>query len=126
MNIHRVTRQVGFLCLLAWMGFTLGACDSSEAGPPQVEPVDPLVAQALTLSLQDENRARFTYARVLMDLGEIEPFDNVVLAEIQHVAKVSGLFTDRGLDVPASDWTEDNVQTFDSRADACAAGGVWP
>jgi hypothetical protein len=73
-------------------------------------------------AIQDEYRARETYAKVLSDLGDMTPFLNVVAAEGQHVDAVGALFTTRRLDVPLSEWDETNVPTYESRRLACVAG----
>ena len=91
------------------------------------DPGDPIgfdPEATLKPALQDEFRMHFTYAKVLTDLGAITPFSNMVLSEGQHVAALAGLFTSRGLEVPTSDWSQGNVPTYGTRAEACAAAAL--
>jgi hypothetical protein len=94
-------------------------CAADEPEPP--EPPDPEMVAGMETAIQDEYRARETYAKVLADLGDLTPFLNIVSSEGQHVDAVAGLFLSRDLDVPASEWDETNVPVFESRALACAA-----
>lgn len=85
----------------------------------------PLTAEeidAITLSIQDEYHALFTYTKVIADLGELKPFSKIVLAETKHVNVVGRLFTKHGLGIPASEWSESNVTTFVELLDACIGG----
>jgi hypothetical protein len=90
---------------------------STSRGGPAFDPTE-----AMTTAIQDEYHAQAVYAKVLTDLGDITPFANIVLAEGNHVAAIAALFTDRGWAVPASEWDDTNVPTFDSRLAACEAG----
>jgi hypothetical protein len=76
---------------------------------------------AMERAIQDEYHAEAVYKRVLADFGEVWPFSNIVQAEARHAAAVAGLFTKRGLEIPASQWNLDNVPRFNSVAEACAA-----
>jgi hypothetical protein len=77
---------------------------------------------AMDVAIQDEYHAEATYAKVLADLGDITPFNTIVLAEVQHVASMAGLYDSRDLPIPQSQWTEVNVPTFESRTEACVGG----
>jgi hypothetical protein len=81
----------------------------------------PEMVAGMETAIQDEYRARETYAKVLADLGDLTPFLNIVSSEGQHIDAVAGLFLSRDLDVPASEWDATNVPVFESRALACAA-----
>jgi len=76
----------------------------------------------MTTAIQDEYRAKTTYAKVLAELGDMTPFSNIVNAETNHVASIATLFVNRGLPVPASAWTADDAPTFDTRLAACLGG----
>lgn len=78
--------------------------------------------EMLQLSIRDEYRARYTYWGVVTDFGGRTPFSNIVEAEAQHIDAVSRLFASRGLDVPPSEYTVDNVPRFSTFTEACAAG----
>jgi hypothetical protein len=52
------------------------------------------------------------------------PFANIIRAEQQHARSLAGLFTARGMAVPASLWSPSNVPRFTTVREACAAGVV--
>ena len=84
--------------------------------------VDAGLLAILNADLQDEDRAEAIYRGVLLDFGsETRPFANIVLAEVWHASAVAGLFTARGLPVPASLWSPANVPRFTTLRAACAA-----
>jgi len=76
----------------------------------------------MTVSIQAEHYALFTYSKVLADFGGVQPFSNIRDAEQRHVDSIGGLFTTRGLEIPPSVWDESNVPTFTRLRDACLAG----
>ncbi len=86
-----------------------------------IQPATPEVLSAMERAIQDEYHAEATYSRILADLGNAWPFTNIVRAERRHIEAEAGLFTNRGLNVPASRWNSDNVARFDSIREACAA-----
>lgn len=90
--------------------------------PTPQPPAAERLQEVLTLAIQDEYRAAYTYGRVLLDLGDRTPFSHVVEAEWQHVEVLSRLFSARGLAVPGSLNTLDDVPRFESFRDACQAG----
>ena len=94
------------------------ACVEDENNEP---PEPPAFLGAMATALQDELRAMITYQQVLADINSNVPFNSLYLAESEHVSAVTGLFTNRGLPVPESEWTADNVPRFDTRLEACQA-----
>lgn len=84
-------------------------------------PSGPRLVEMLNQGIQDEYRFSATYSAVLIDFGDRTPFSNIVDAERQHIDAMSQLFTNRGLDVPASDWTIGTVPRFPTFKAACAA-----
>jgi len=119
-----------FLSLTLGSGLLLAACGGGATVTRN--PVAPAVSSAptaadlaiegsLTGAIQDEYRAEATYQRVLAEHGSVLPFVNIARAEQQHAASIAGLFTSRGLSVPARAWTVDNVPGFASVSEACAA-----
>jgi hypothetical protein len=88
----------------------------------KIPPADDALVTMLTLAIQDEYHAYWTYNGVLEDLGKVKPFTSIENAEDQHVGAVSKLFTKRGLAVPASTWSLENVPRFNALVDACEAG----
>ncbi len=79
------------------------------------------LGESLAATYQDERHAEMIYERVLADFGSVRPFVNIVEAEQKHASSVAFLLTSRGLEVPESLWTTDNVPRFTSVALACAA-----
>ena len=75
---------------------------------------------ALGEALQDEYKARATYARVIETFGEVRPFSNIIRAESQHIAALVGLYNQYDLSVPEDAW-HDKVPVFSSLGEACAA-----
>ncbi|MDE3203115.1 MAG: hypothetical protein KGQ66_02705 [Acidobacteriota bacterium] len=61
-----------------------------------------VLSSVLNASYQAETGALATYRNVVSALGSVGPFPNVIVAEEQHVATVTGLLTRHGLPVPAS------------------------
>ncbi|MGD8279036.1 MAG: DUF2202 domain-containing protein [Gemmatimonadota bacterium] len=102
----------------------LTACDEDNVFPttPSVPQAD--AAAALTRAIQSEYRAENIYLRVLVDFGSVEPFESIAYSEPRHSATLAYLFVARDLAVPASEWTLNNVQTYDSVEDACAAAAA--
>jgi hypothetical protein len=106
-------------------GFGNGVGNGVGAGPTNraatVAPASPAVLTALGRAIQDEYHAQYTYLGVLADLGPIAPFSNIVRAEERHAEAAAGLFVNRNLDVPESEWNLGNVPRFGSVQEACAA-----
>lgn len=113
----------------AAFALSLAGCGGSSPTTPTSAPVasapsvDAGLIAILNADIQDEYHAEAIYRRVLLDFGpDARPFSNIVLAEQQHARSVAGLFTARGLPVPASQWSPDNVPRFATLREACAAG----
>jgi hypothetical protein len=81
----------------------------------------PQLIGVLNDSIQSEYYALFTYTKVLVDFGAVQPFDNVRDAEARHVDSVGRMFSKRGLEIPVSVWNESNVPAFTHLRDACQA-----
>jgi hypothetical protein len=79
------------------------------------------LVNAMEHAIQDEYHAEAVYRRVIADFGAVWPFANIVQAEVRHSQAVAGLFRNRGIDVPASEWNLDNVPRFGNLAEACTA-----
>jgi hypothetical protein len=76
---------------------------------------------AMNAAIQDEYHAEFVYLNVIEVFGEVQPFYNILFAEIRHSEAIAQLFSNHGLTVPASQWNLSNVPTFASLTEACAA-----
>lgn len=132
-----MTRQSLARAAVGSFALVLAACGSSSATAPTsataplsvaaASPAPPAVDAGLLAILdadiQDEYRAEAIYGGVLLDFGpETRPFANIIVAERRHAAAVAGLFTARGLAVPASQWSPANVPRSPTLREACAAG----
>ncbi len=60
--------------------------------------------QALKETLDDEYKARETYAQVIRDFGEVRPFANIVEAEARHVSALLSLFEKHAIEAPSNRW----------------------
>jgi hypothetical protein len=96
-------------------------CIAPVAQPVVVGDLSESEAEALLLALDDEYRAWSVYDQVIADLGAVRPFSSIQRAEESHIAALTTLLERYGVDVPANEWPG-NVPTFDSLAEACAAG----
>ena len=96
------------------------SAEPEEPQEPEEGAFDPVAS--MTTAIQDEYRAQATYAQVLVDLGDMTPFSNIVKAEVTHIAAIGGLFTSRELPVPGSALGE--VPTYDTRLAACEAAVI--
>ncbi|MCK5861387.1 MAG: DUF2202 domain-containing protein, partial [Candidatus Hydrogenedentes bacterium] len=75
---------------------------------------------ALNDALQDEYKARATYAKVIETFGAVRPFSNIIHAESQHINALSRLYNRYNLPIPADTW-KDKVPVFTSLEEACTA-----
>ena len=97
--------------------------DSTVVAPAYVTLTTP-VAAAVDTAIQDEFRAEQIYLRVLVDHGNVLPFYNIVVAEQRHSTSLGAILERRGIGIPDSDWTLENVPRFATVTAACAAGVV--
>ena len=82
--------------------------------------LSPKEIAALNSAIQDEYKARATYAKVVENFGAVPPFSNIIQAETKHIAALSRLFQNYGLVVPQDTWAA-KVPAFASIEAACAA-----
>lgn len=109
------------------MALGLAGCggdgDRSTAGPTPVAPTTELRA-ALERAVQDEYKAETTYQGVINDLGQLQPFVNVLTAEQRHSASIAELFARRGLVAPPNQWTLAIVPHYTTIPAACLAAAT--
>jgi hypothetical protein len=100
-----------------------GAQVSRPAVPVQGTPGDLSAseAEALLMALDDEYKAWAVYDQVIADLGAVRPFTRIQRSEESCISALVTLFERYGLDVPENEWAG-AVPSFDTLADACAAG----
>jgi hypothetical protein len=121
-RLSRSVRAVRYL----WPAFAIfsAACAADSTAPAPASSIAPNIAAALDTTLQDERHAEAIYLRVLADHGNVLPFFNVVVPEQRHSASLEALLRGRGLSVPESRWTLDNVPRFATVREACAAAAT--
>jgi hypothetical protein len=98
------------------------ACSDDNAFPTTPGTPEADAVKAMTRAIQGEYHAEDTYLRVLADFGRVSPFQDVMYAAQRHSQAIAYLFVKREVEIPASDWDINNVATFDSLQEACAAG----
>jgi hypothetical protein len=92
-----------------------------EPGAQDNQQLTPTEVADLLAGLDDEYKARATYAQVLADFGDVRPFSNIVEAEQRHIDALVPAFARYGIEVPRDPWPG-QVTRYGSIADACAAG----
>lgn len=85
-----------------------------------VQTLDDAEVHALSETLDDEYKARETYAQVIRDFGEVRPFINIVEAEARHASALLTLFEKYGVSPPANRWAG-KAPRFSSVHEACVA-----
>lgn len=90
-----------------------GAHDDRQLTPTEVAD--------LLAALDDEYKARATYAQVVADFGDVRPFSNIVEAEQRHIDALVALFARYGLEVAPDPWPG-QVTRYGTIADAGADG----
>ena len=114
---NRAVLGVGAVVLAAG----LIACDESSAAvAPEMQ--EDAVLAAMVAAIQDEYRAELIYERVIGDFGPVRPFSNIINAEVRHSESLASLFVARGLPVPESQWSADQIPGFSTLTEACSAG----
>ena len=133
-------RGLSTVLLAASMALAAGGCSGSPATPTSpaaptalngaasgsgggaAGSLDAATLDAMNAGIQDEFHAEFTYLKVIDTFGEVQPFASIVFAEERHSEAIARLFVNRGLTVPGSRWSLENVPEFSSIAEACAGG----
>lgn len=80
------------------------------------------VKEAMDVMIQDEYRSESLYQRVIEDFGDVRPFVNIVRAEARHSAAIAALYEAYDMEAPASLWSTQNVPSYGTLREACAAG----
>lgn len=83
----------------------------------QAAPATEVLVAALTEALQDEYKARATYAKVIEAFGPVRPFINIVEAESRHARALERQFERLEVPLPADEWAG-QVEAPDSLDDA--------
>lgn len=83
-------------------------------------PLKPQTVAALAEALDDEYKARATYAKVIERFGPVRPFINIVEAEERHARALLALYERHGLEAPANVWADsDRIETPETLTEAC-------
>ncbi len=83
--------------------------------------LDQATVAALIEALEDEYKARATYAAVIEKFGLVRPFANIIRAEDRHAAALERIFSDHAMPLPEDRWLG-NITAPDSLEAACEAG----
>jgi len=99
---------------------TDGVC-ASTSGTQSQQNVTAEVKNALDKAINDEYKARETYAAVIASFGSVRPFSNIIQAEDNHISSLVSLYEQYGLDVLENEWSG-KVIPPKSIAEACSIG----
>ncbi|MCB9436098.1 MAG: hypothetical protein H6673_03785 [Anaerolineales bacterium] len=99
-----------------------GLGDGTGLGLSTGLPLTDEAIEALEAGLQDEYHAYATYGAIIDQFGAVAPFTTIQYSESQHIQALVRIFERYGLDVPEAEPM--TVPTFDTLADACAAGAA--
>lgn len=91
-----------------------------QAANPVIGALDADEVAALTEFLVDEHKALATYASVIAQFGEVQPFVSIARAEERHIAALERVFARYDVALPAI--PDFSVPAFASPEDAAAAG----
>jgi hypothetical protein len=126
MGMNRGKRRMsGMILAVVIAAFGFSGCDdsSSPAGPEmEMQIQDQAVLAAMEEAIQDEYKAELIYMKVLDNFGSVRPFANIINAEVRHSEALARLFQARGLPVPESQWSDEEIPGFSSLTAACQAG----
>ena len=93
------------------------ACKDEEVAPTTLTND---VKLALNEAIQDEYKAMLFYQKTIDKFGQVMPYVNIVNAEVKHQESLAKLFQAYGLDVPTSQWKDEEITTFSSVQASCA------
>lgn len=79
------------------------------------------VHQALCAAIDDEYKARATYAAVIDRFGPVRPFVNIIQSEQRHINALQMLFRRRSWDIPADPYGG-RIEPPHSLEEACRLG----
>jgi rubrerythrin len=83
--------------------------------------VDRATREALDEALDDEYKARATYAAVIERFGDVRPFSNIIESEGRHIDALLGVYRRHDLEPPADRWTG-RIEAPASVEEACRRG----
>jgi rubrerythrin len=83
--------------------------------------VDQATRHALDEALDDEYKARATYAAVIERFGDVRPFTNIIESEGRHIAALLGIYRQYEIEPPADRWAG-RVEAPASVEEACRQG----
>jgi hypothetical protein len=121
--MNKKTRVLVLAVVALALSATLAACDeASDTLAPETE--QQAILRAMEAAIQDEFKAELTYEKVIEDFGSVRPFSNIINAEVRHSEALARLYLARGIPVPESRWSPEEIPGFSSLPEACSAGVV--
>jgi hypothetical protein len=109
------------MVLVVLVSIGIAACENGPTGAETLA-TESVILSAMEEALQDEYRAELIYMRVIEDFGPVQPFWNIINAEVRHSEAIGSLYENRGLAVPASKWEAGDIPSYSSVTEACKAG----
>ncbi len=82
---------------------------------------EPVLHQVLRIAVYDEFHAYETYKKTIEKFGAVEPFTNIMQAEIRHYEALIPLLQKYGVPVPVNDW-EGKIEVPNSILEASEIG----
>lgn len=83
--------------------------------------MDRATREALDEALDDEHKARATYAAVIERFGELRPFTNIIESEQRHIDALLSIYRRHQLEPPPDRWAG-RVEAPASVEEACRQG----
>lgn len=82
---------------------------------------EPILHQVLRIAVYDEYHAYETYKKVIEKFGAVEPFANIMQAEVRHYEALIPLLNKYGVPLPINDWAN-KIEEADSILEASEIG----
>lgn len=82
---------------------------------------EPVLHQVLRIAIYDEYHAYETYRKIIDQFGPVQPFANIVQAEVRHYSALLPLLHRYGVPVPIDNWYE-KLEIPNTLVECCEAG----
>lgn len=82
---------------------------------------EPIIHQVLRIAVYDEYHAYETYRKTIEKFGAVDPFANIMEAEVRHFSALEPLLIKYGVPAPINDWYE-KIEVPDSLVECCEVG----
>jgi len=82
---------------------------------------EPILHQVLRIAIYDEYHAYETYRKTIETFGNVQPFSNIVQAEIRHFSALEPLLVKYNVPAPINNWYE-KIELPDTLLECCEVG----